>query len=187
MLIQPPASEINCFHVWLHMLSSSLQRESTAAWHTYHWIPFPNNHQAPSKGELPPHPDPLSHNRHYLSVPWISSFRNYLKGSTIRYTGISKLYCESCCQETKTSFRTSKATTGYNISRTEHEQIPWHSPSPTPAGPHTSFCSDQHKGALCSHKMVCKICSEHCPPSHYKNRQKIGSALLLASLCLLQS
>lgn len=83
MLIQPSASEINRFHVWLHMLSSSLQRESTAAWHTYHWIPFPNNHQAPSKGEFPPHPDPLSHNRHYLSVPRISSFRTTSKGALV--------------------------------------------------------------------------------------------------------
>lgn len=88
-----------------------------------------------------------------------------------RSAGMSKLYSKSCCQETKTSFRTSKATISYTVFRiwtTIHGTVlHWQQLV------HTHFCVAQaYKGALCSHRMVCKICSECCPLSHCKSRHK---------------
>lgn len=87
-----------------------------------------------------------------------------------RSAGISKLNSESCCQETKTSFRTNKATISYIVFRT------WTSTMVQPytdTSWSTDFCVAQtNKGASCSHRMVCKICSEYCLPSHCKSRYK---------------
>lgn len=58
------------------------------------------------------------------------------RGHSSRSAGMSKLYSKSCCQETKTSFRTSKATISYTVFRIWTST---HGPTLIAAGPHISL------------------------------------------------
>lgn len=114
--LQLPTSEVEAFCVWLYPCSSIFQRESAVTQHTYQ-TPFPNKNLAHNIWKLPARPLPVFHSRHYS---YHESF--FLQGvshreHSSRSAGISKLYSKSCCQETKTSFRTSKATISYTVFR----------------------------------------------------------------------
>lgn len=106
-----------------------------------------------------------------------------------RSAGMSKLYSKSCCQETKTSFRTSKATSSYTVS--EYEQVAMVQPYTDSSWSTHFYVAQAHKTALSSHRMECKICSECCPPSHcksrYKNRFSSSASFPLPIFKLMQS
>lgn len=139
-------------------------------WHTY-WIPFPNKHLAPSIWELRACPRPLLHSRHYLSVPWISSSRVYLKGSILVGLQAYLNYTAShAAKKPKPVLEPVKPPSATLFS--EHEQVGWYSPTLRTAGPHIFCVAQTNNGALCSHRMVFKICSQYSPPSHCKSRHK---------------
>lgn len=161
MLIRLPASEANSFYVWLYTLSSTFQGQRPVKWHTY-WIPFPDKHLVPNIWGVPAHPLPIFHSQRYLSVP--REFLPpgcYLNGSTLvglqafpNYTvwhAAKKPVLETVKAPPPTLFP-------------ELEQVPWYSP--------TLRAAQTNKGALCCHRTVCKICSEHCLPSYCKSRYK---------------
>lgn len=106
-----------------------------------------------------------------------------------RSAGMSKLHSKSCCQETKTSFRTSKATISYTIFRIWNN-YPWYSPTLIAAGPHISVWLKLIK-ELCVPTGWYAICSECCPPSHcksrYKNRLSSSAGFPLPIFKLMQS
>lgn len=160
MVIKLPASEANSFYVWLYTLSSIFQRQSPVKWHTY-WIPFPNKHLVPSIWGLPAQPL-LFHSQGYFSVPveflppgcisraallvGLQAFPNYT----------------ACCAAKKPVLETVKPPPATLFP--ELEQVPRYSP--------TLRAAQTNKGALCSHRTACKICSEYCLPSYCKSRHK---------------
>ena len=110
-----------------------------------------------------------------VSINWLYHESFFLQGvsqreHSSRSAGISTLYSKPCCQEAKTSFKTSKATISCTVFRT------WTSTTVQPytdSSWSTHFCLAQtNKGALCSHRMVCEICSEYRLPSHCESRCK---------------
>lgn len=106
-----------------------------------------------------------------------------------RSAGISKLHSTSSCQEPKPVLEPVKPPSATLFS--EYEQVPMVQPY-TDSNWSTHYSVAQvHKGALCSHRMVCKICSECCLPSHcksgYKNRFSSSAGFPLPIFKLMQS
>lgn len=175
--IELPTWEVKTFCVWLHMANILKS--------------LPNKNLAHNIWKLPARPLPVFHSRHYRqSAPWVSSSRAYLTGSTpaglqacLNYTA------RHAAKKPKPVLEPVKPPSATPFS--EYEQLPMVQPYIDSSGS-THFCVAQaYKGALCSHRMVCKICSECCPPSHcksrYKNRFSSSAGFPLPIFKLMQS
>lgn len=120
----------------------------------------------------------------------VSSSRVYLTGSTPAGLQACLNYTAShAAKKPKPVLEPVKPPSATSFS--EYEQVPVVE-SYTDSSWSTHFCVAQaHKGALCSHRMVCKICSECCPPSHcksrYKNRFSSSAGFPLPIFNLMQS
>lgn len=115
----------------------------------------------------------------------------FLQGVSLREhssssAGMSKLHSKSCCQETKTSFRTSKATISYTVFRTRTSThgtaLHW-----IEAGPHISVWLRLTKELCAPTGWYARFAQNAAHLHTVKADTKIGSALLLVSLCLFLS